>query len=88
MWLQQDIEIWKKIIFKTQNYENFGSLVIICEISQVSDILLYRHDMWLTNKILRYMRIVRFKRQNVKISPRSLRSLVIIYDLKKYLLFL
>ena len=43
--------------------------------------LLYRHNMWLTNKILRYRRIVRFKRQNAKISACSLRSLVIIYEL-------
>ena len=29
MWLQQDIEIWKKIILKTQKWENFGSLALL-----------------------------------------------------------
>ena len=159
MWLQQDIEIWKKIILKTQKWENFGSLallarnnlwnfsslypfykasyilsvtnrrtrsieyrlicdfsnnyiltwiiifdakmrqisarslcslVIIYEISQIyfflikaiswvllTNVQYYTDIVWLTNKIFRYRRIVRFKRQNAKISARSLRSLVI-----------
>ena len=47
--------------------------------------LLYRHYMWLTNKILRYWRIVlvRFKRQSANISARSLRSVVIIYEISQ-----
>ena len=44
---------------------------------------LYRHNMRLTNKILRHRKIVRFKRQNAKISARSLRSLVIIYEMSQ-----
>ena len=90
MWLQQDIEIWKKI--KMQKCENFGSLPLLARnlsdqghIMSITDksSLLYRYNMWLTNKILRYRRIVQFKRQNAKISARSLRSLVIIYEISQ-----
>ena len=82
---------------KCENFGSLRSHVSIFEISHVSDLffwskpyheyyeqksLLYRHNMWLTTKCwTRYQRIVRFKRQNVKISARSLRSLVIIHDI-------
>ena len=59
-------------ILKSQIY--FFDKGIIMSITDKST-LLYRHNMWLTNKILRYRRIVRFKRQNAKISARSLAPL-------------
>ena len=69
------------------------SLVIIYEFCNISSllikfrgvtntrILLYRQNMWLSNKILRSRSIVCLRRTNVKISARSLRSLVIIYEI-------
>ena len=83
---QQDIEVSKNCMFKTQKIENFGSLAPLARhylyISKISSllqsksyhecynhtrILLYRQNMWLTNKISRSRRIVQSKTQNAKI---------------------
>ena len=98
MWLQQDIDIWKKIIFKMKKCENFVSLALLARnnlwnfsslrsffpIKAISWALRKRYIIipWLTNKILRYQRIVQFKRRKFRLS-RSLRSLVIINEISQ-----
>ena len=79
MWLQQDIEIWKKIIFKMQKCENFGSLA-----------LLARNNLWNFSSLRSVFPIkaiswalrtkVHYYSENL---ARSLRSLVIIYEISQ-----
>ena len=92
MWLQQDIEIWKKIIFKMQKCENFGSLALLARnnlwnFSSLRSVFPIKAILWaLRTKVYYYtvidqqdIEISKNRTVQAKISARSLRSLVISY---------
>ena len=95
---KQDLEILKNCMFKTQQFENFGThaplarnhtyISILCYNLLIicvtnTRILVYRQNVRLTNKTLRSWRIVRFKTHNLKMSGLLAPLACIIYEISQ-----